>query len=232
MHSSPYDLATRLKYRRIWCGLHQAELAEKAGLSQRQISLYESGKSSPRKSTLEALCSALDTDPSWLMHGDWSSDADILSWLSEQQDKGAREVPLVTWSQAEHKHIGPHDSFVYAPSWIGVRSFALSVHGLGMAPDYPPGSIIVVDPDIEIQDGDDVVIYLNKSEEEPIFRRVSKEPGGLTALVATNGQYPALVADEGAQAVGVVVMQIHYRLNRRVDSKKGLKTSESDPVDD
>lgn len=219
MHNSPYDLATRLKFKRIFNGLAQSSLAEKSGVSQRQISLYESGKSSPRTDSLKAISSALKVDPVWLMYGDKQSDVDIRTWLSAQRDKGAREIPLVTWSQAEHRHIGPNDSFVYAPSWVGLRSFALTVHGLGMAPDYPPGSIIVVDPDIDYQDGDDVLMYLGKSEEEPIFRRVSQEPGGSTALLAVNGQYPAILADEKAVPVGVVVMQIQYRLSRRVDNK-------------
>ena len=70
-----------------------------------------------------------------------------------------------------------------------------------------------------MRDGDDAVIYLSKAEEEPIFRRVSQEPGGATVLVAANGQYPAIITDKNSKAVGVVVMQIHYRLNRRINKK-------------
>lgn len=218
MHKSPYDLATRLKYLRISNEINQSELAKMAGISQRQVSLYESGKSSPRSETVVRLASALDVSVMKLIYGDDKTDAAIFDWLSRKSDDSPRQVPLVTWAQAASKQIGPDDSFVYTPSWVGIRAFALNVHGMSMSPDYPPGSIIVVDPDITAQSGDDALVREPSVSEEPIFARLSFEQAGIMALVPVNPQYPATFVDESADVLGVVVMQILYRLNHRVEN--------------
>ncbi|MBT2772906.1 LexA family transcriptional regulator [Halomonas sp. ISL-60] len=220
MHHSPYDMATRLKFLRISLGMHQAELAEKADLSQRQISLYESGKSSPRANTIQRLAFVLGKSKDWLLYGDDESDFEIAKTLEHGKDSAPRSIPLATWAEASAKFIGPRDSYVYGPSWISHNAFALFVHGLSMAPDYPPGSIIVVDPDISPQSGDDVVAFPDLSLDEPMFGRLSLESHGRMALVPLNAQYPATIAEKSGRVIGVVVMQIYYRLNQRQNNEE------------
>ena len=57
-----YEPMIKLKVRRIECGLRQADLAEKAGISSVLVSLYERGVIFPRKHTLDALAKALGCD--------------------------------------------------------------------------------------------------------------------------------------------------------------------------
>ncbi|WP_301271698.1 LexA family transcriptional regulator [Halomonas sp. XH26] len=213
-------MATRLKFQRNLLGMHQAELAEKADLSQRQISLYESGKSSPRANTLQKLAFVLGKSKDWLLYGDEDSDQAIAKTLEHGKDSVPRSIPLATWVEASAKFIGPRDSYVYGPSWVSHNAFALLVHGLSMAPDYPPGSIIVVDPDITPQSGDDVVAFPSSSLNEPMFGRLSIESDSRMALVPLNSQYPATIAEQSGRVIGVVVMQIYYRLNQRKNNEE------------
>lgn len=62
------SFATRLTMRREQCGLTQAQLATKAGLSQATIGNLETGRNKGTKRILE-LAKALHVTPEWLIHG-------------------------------------------------------------------------------------------------------------------------------------------------------------------
>ncbi|WP_394561059.1 helix-turn-helix domain-containing protein [Aquipseudomonas alcaligenes] len=62
------SLATRLAFRREQCGLTQAQLADKSGLSQATIGNLETGRNKGTKRILE-LALALHVTPEWLLHG-------------------------------------------------------------------------------------------------------------------------------------------------------------------
>lgn len=59
-HSSAGDYLWGLFRARREAGLSQAEVSEASGVSQKQISRYESGKAKPHPSTLRKLADALD----------------------------------------------------------------------------------------------------------------------------------------------------------------------------
>jgi len=54
-----FDLASQLLALRLAAGLTQAELAERAGLSQADISRYERGLGNPTSTTIEGIAAAL-----------------------------------------------------------------------------------------------------------------------------------------------------------------------------
>ncbi|PAV49362.1 hypothetical protein CK486_00895 [Pseudomonas sp. HAR-UPW-AIA-41] len=62
------SLASRLIIRREQCGLTQAQLAAKAGLSQATVGNLETGRNKGTKRILE-LAKALHVTPEWLLHG-------------------------------------------------------------------------------------------------------------------------------------------------------------------
>lgn len=57
-----FRLAVALGERRVELGLTQAELAERVGIDQAEISRIENGNANPTTRTLMALLAALDTD--------------------------------------------------------------------------------------------------------------------------------------------------------------------------
>ncbi|MHB8370637.1 MAG: LexA family protein [Leptospirales bacterium] len=72
----------------------------------------------------------------------------------------------------------------------GPHSFALRVKGDSMEPDYPDGSIVIVDPDREPRHNADVVVRLN-GEMEATFKRL-KIYGSRWYLHPLNDRYPPL----------------------------------------
>ena len=57
----------RIRERRQQLGLSQAELAERVGLDQRQISQFENGQGNPTTATLISLAKTLDTSIDWIV---------------------------------------------------------------------------------------------------------------------------------------------------------------------
>lgn len=65
-------IGDRIKLARQRSGLTQSQLAERLGIdrSQRQrVSIWETGKATPRKDTLEAIASITGTTAAWLDYG-------------------------------------------------------------------------------------------------------------------------------------------------------------------
>lgn len=205
-------IANRLKFKRKQLQVNQSELAAMSGVSQRQISTYELAKSEPRPDTLERLAKALGTTAEWLEFGDEESDIDILTEEHMKDAIGsATHVPILKWDLEIIKRIRiPFiRDMIPVPDVVSDESFALVVRGSGMSPDYPEGSVIVVDPNVELQSGSDVVIEMAG---EVDFKRYSVEPSGRRFLVPINPQFPAVaIDDDGFKVLGVVALQLIYR---------------------
>lgn len=68
MHRALDSFAARLTFRREQCGLTQAQLASRSGLSQATIGNLETGRNKGTKKILE-LAKTLHVTPDWLVHG-------------------------------------------------------------------------------------------------------------------------------------------------------------------
>lgn len=204
-------IGNRLKFKRKSFGVNQGELSAISGVSQRQISSYERGKSEPRADTLERLASALGTTAEWLEFGDEESDLHILTEDSMRDSLAAPHVPILNWSidSIRNRNTGFFQQVLPIPDVASDEAFALVVRGNSMAPEYPDGSVIVVDPNVPAASGDDVLAEIGG---EPIFKRYSVELNDCQFLVPLNPQFPALaVDDESFRIWGVVVLQLIYR---------------------
>ena len=76
----------RLKTARVDRGLSMWELSRRAGISQPQISLLESGKYQVKRKAAEKLAAALEVGVDWLLTGDESkkrfpADKAMVDWL-------------------------------------------------------------------------------------------------------------------------------------------------------
>ena len=69
----------------------------------------------------------------------------------------------------------------------GPNAFCLKVVGDSMFPDYREGEIILVEPRLSAQHGDDVVV--RTPEGKTTFKRLQITPDG-THLLAVNKEYP------------------------------------------
>lgn len=130
------------------------------------------------------------------------------------------EVPMLSWVQAGswtevfQDGMDPElTEWLPRPPGCSSSTFAVRVVGESMAPRYPQGQIIFVDPEADARSGDDVVAVLTGAN-EATFKRLVQEPGGQRMLKAINPAWPEpyLAIDDDCQVIGVVMADMHIRI--------------------
>jgi SOS-response transcriptional repressor LexA len=116
-------------------------------------------------------------------------------------------VPIISWVSAGRWR-EPDVALDEPLEWLPVtfktpNVFGLRVDGDSMEPDFPPGTIIFVDPDRKAE-AMNLVIALN-GDDEATFKRLTKE-GGVWYLTPLNPRYPLQKLDSLCKIIGVVIM--------------------------
>lgn len=94
--------------------------------------------------------------------------------------------------------------WVESPFEGGPRAFLLEVTNEVMLPDYRPGEIIQVEPDLKPRMGDDVIAVTASGR--MLFRRII-EAEGIKYLQATNPAWPDRISrlDDSISIYGVII---------------------------
>jgi SOS-response transcriptional repressor LexA len=202
------SIGERLLWARQRRGLSQPGLAKLAGVSQGTIGNIEAGiRQNPRE--LLAIAAAVGVPAEWLKSG--KGPRDLADNLSELQLR--RRVPLISWVRAgrieeinDPFHPGDadewHDVFDTMP---GESAFALRVDGDSMTSPYPgeltfpDGTIIVVDPDRNVEAGA-FVVAKDITTQRATFKKLTTD-GGRWFLKPLNPAYPTVEIDDPAMLV-------------------------------
>lgn len=124
-------------------------------------------------------------------------------------------VPLVSWVQAgtwstieDPYPRGAAEEWIPVYERIGRTAFALRVEGDSMTnpagfPSFPPGTIIIVDPEVEARSGHFVIARLD-DEDAATFKQLMIE-GAHTYLMPLNPRFPRIDVDRPMTICGVVV---------------------------
>ncbi len=81
-------------------------------------------------------------------------------------------------------------------------------------PRYQPGTLIYVDPEVQPENGDDVVSRLTDSSiEEATFKRLILEPGAPKTLMALNPNWPHrfIEINGNCEIIGTVIADMNLR---------------------
>ncbi|MFV0507769.1 MAG: LexA family protein [Shewanella algae] len=180
------DLGARVKKRRSQIGLTQSQLAEAVETSQQTIQSIESGLViNPRK--LKEIAEALQTTPEYLRFGVGEMDnATVVA-------AAGNYLPLISMVQAgawtEIKEVAPFDMELYpCPIKCSTRSFIVKVEGESMLPDFKPGDLLYVDPEIQPDSGSYVVARLD-DDNQATFKQLILD-GSKKYLKALNPDWP------------------------------------------
>lgn len=136
---------------------------------------------------------------------------DMLSSPAEDKLTPAPEplgiVPIISWVAAgDYMEATDPNAVGFADEWIETRvkvnrhTFALRVDGDSMMPDFMPGMILVVEPEMEALPGDYVIA--KNGDNEATFKQLVKD-GGTFYLKPLNDRYPIMPLGD-AQIIGVV----------------------------
>lgn len=191
------DIHKRIEQARELAGLTRHDLAKACSVSYQAVQQWETGNTKPAAKTLLKIATATNSDPYWLINGGnrHNSDAvrDTRSNYSIDTEPTAHKphlVPLISWVQAgawcdasDPYPVGEAESFEPCPFDHSECAYYLRVVGDSMFPEYLEGALILVDPAIEPQHGDDVIA--RTPEGQVTFKRLQITPDG-TYLLALN----------------------------------------------
>ncbi len=117
------------------------------------------------------------------------------------------KVPLISWVQAgcaqevmDIYHPGVADEWIDTTVQTKEHTYALRVEGDSMTPNFPPGTILIVEPDMPAEIGDYVIA--KNGDEEATFKQLAKD-AGQWFLKPLNTQYPTIPMGD-YQVIGVV----------------------------
>lgn len=132
-------------------------------------------------------------------------------------------VPLISFVQAgmmtevvDPFVLGDGFEIVLTHIPVSARTFALRIKGESMLPEYKPGDVVIIDPEVSPQPGDMVVA--KNTEEEATFKkyrpRGTNERGDMTfELVPLNDDFPTLNSER--DHLHIIGVEVEHRKFRR-----------------
>jgi len=186
------------------------ELAKKAGISDVHVFYIESEQRKPTFDVVMKVLKALNVDVREFLQETGYLPANI----KPAKIKKLKSIPVISWVAAG-KWNEVCDSFEPggADEWIesdvkGENVFALRVKGDSMEPEFNEGEIIVINPHVEAQPGEFVIVK-NEDKGEATFKQLKKY-GNTFVLHPLNPKYPDIELRKGNK----------YRVVGRVVEKK------------
>ena len=129
----------------------------------------------------------------------------LLTGLSPSAERTGR-VPLISWVQAGDWSyaadlLQPGEAYEWIDTSVAVQAhtFALRVEGDSMEPEFAPGTILVVEPELDAYPGDYVIA---KNGDEATFKQLVRDGADLY-LKPLNPRYPIKPLGD-ARVIGVV----------------------------
>jgi len=203
--------AERLKELRNQRGLSQYKLADLLDVSPSTVAAWEVGRNEPNYDMLKKIADFFEVSVDYLLG---KTDDPTPShkriedypWYVE-----LRPIPVYNGAKAGLEGKFPDDSEIV--TWISIPKkspgkFAVIVHGDSMEPEISDGDMVVVDPDVEIQPNDRVVvIFEDDSENEGAVVKIFQKQGNIVILTSKNPEYPPIVVTRKTRVlfVGKVV---------------------------
>ena len=180
-------LSERIKALRTSLGLTQTQLAEKVGITQRQIAKYEADESSPREIVLNKLSIALGVSKDYLLHG-----------INENQEKG--QLPILSRAELLHYrqlYLSPSSyAEIILPN--NPNAFGFRYHGDSLEPYYEEGELLIIDPNrifVKYKTGK-YSLYLVRFNEAIKVCHIDIGENNNIAIWTPNRIYPPIVLDK------------------------------------
>ncbi|MFW6342882.1 MAG: LexA family protein [Halothiobacillaceae bacterium] len=195
-------------------GLSQSDLARRIGVKPQAVQYLCNPANNARGSKyLHQIARELGVREDWLLTGRGPKDRRAQqNYMPGPSIRGT--VPVISWVQAgsmteviDLHEPGFADEWVETTAPIHDHTFALRVQGDSMAPEFPDGTIIVVEPEMDWSPGDYVIA---KNGGEATFKQLVQDGPDLY-LKPLNDRYPIKPLGESV-VIGVVREQIkRYR---------------------
>ncbi len=164
------EFINRLRDTLIEKNITAADLARKSGIRASSISDYLTGKYEPKQDKIDAIATALNVSPAWLM-----------GYANDETKVQATRIPVLGTviagapAYAEENIIGWEE--VTQKMASRGKLFALKVKGDSMLPKFEEGDIVIVKEQEDVESGDIAIVLVNG--DEATMKQVQKKENGI-----------------------------------------------------
>ncbi|MCY9802669.1 helix-turn-helix domain-containing protein [Vibrio scophthalmi] len=207
------EVGKRLKHFRKIKDISQKQLAELCGWGSSRVGNYEAGVRSINLDDAETLAAHLGIAPYQILFDlDELSNTSAIKKAAQPYFKASypviSSVQAGMWQEAfEPYGIDDNITFIETTERVSDCSFWLKVEGESMMSangiSFPPGTMILVDPSVEAENGKLVVAKLDDVNEATFKKLVIDS--GRRFLKPLNTDFPILPVNGNCKIVGVVV---------------------------
>lgn len=209
------------KSRKKELGIGQQEIADELNISQGAVGHYLGGRNPLNLKAATAFAKILQVNISSFSKRLAKQQEDVLSIVDSSDDYLilSDKIPVISWSDfpnwcesPESFHPSAAEQWFFAPIQCSKNSVFLQVIGDSMWPAYAEGDYILIDPKVEPQHGNDVVVKTPDGKYP--LKRLQITPEG-KYLLAVNVDHPnrKIEVPEDSLICGVVVVAIKLRVS-------------------
>jgi SOS-response transcriptional repressor LexA len=210
-------LAERVLYIREQADLTQEAFGLRIGISKQSVNQIEGGATKTlRGETLAAIEKEFGYAVQWIVNGEGPMRP---ATFNTSEGVHVYPLPLISWVQAGHWNespnmyrVGEGEKTVYTTRKVSARAYAVRVVGDSMVnpnghPTFAPGAMIVVDPELQPENGS-CVIFRMAGSDSTTFKQLSIQEDGTKWLNPLNPRYNPMALPEDAVYCGRVVQTI------------------------
>ena len=199
--------------------IKQGDAAIFLEISVSSLNRYEKGHRNAPADILARMAKLYDVSLNWLLTGEGNMiyENELSGNITEkkrdqplQKRRTTRQIPVISFIQAGG-FIDTYDPFPpgFAEEYLtfdepcGPNTFALVVEGESMMPEFPPGMKIIIDPSLQVENGDLVIV--KNGDNQVTFKKLSMD-GLQVLLVPLNKQFPTRdMTGQDFKIIGVVI---------------------------
>ena len=190
------DFQNIFKRLRNSCGLTQAEMAEKLGISRSTIGMYETGAREPDFETLEKIADFFNVDIDYLL-GRTLKTTKLLHPAPINSHSSGIIIPVLGRVAAgiqitAAEYVIDTEEISQAMAADG-EYFGLQIKGDSMEPKISNGDVVIVRKQSDADDGDLLIALVNGND--AVCKRLKKYAEGI-ALLSTNPAYEPMYFSE------------------------------------
>jgi len=187
--------------------INESELARRTGIGQPVIHRIASGETdNPKVGTLSPIAKFFALSISQLI-GDEPLPPNRIPGTFNPSAVGWKQLPLLSWEQA---FLWPHLPDTARPTRtvstdqdISKNAFGLVIKDNTMEPRFPEGTLLIVDPELKIQNCDFAIVYVD-GQKQPTFKQVLID-GEAIYLKPLNADFKTTLLDKSHKFLGKVV---------------------------
>ena len=203
----------RLKMTRESKGMTQSQLCDASGVSQAQLSLYESGQRSPTADTLMKLAKSLNVSVDYLLGLVDSPLSNLRGEVTSANLKTQKQIPIL--GQVSAGNGVPAEDDVIGHMMVDETEsidFALAVHGHSMYPKLLDGDIVFVRKQQLARNGQMVVVRING--DEGVIKYFHKS-GDTIILTSENPEYKPIRINRDRWTAECAIIGVVVGLKRK-----------------